>query len=295
MSVDAINGANAQQQPQKHSALPGAITSGIGLGVVGAGAGYFLGGKRPTLEQVFEQTPDTFTKKEVTEKDAEAAKKLQDAVHEVDTSTKAERKASLDASKKIADEVNKQTVDKQVEKQTAIDNARKALEEKEVEIDGNKFKQAEVKQELLEARKAVNSAKTDEEKKAAKDLLEEAEKKVQAFKEGTKDERKAFAEAKKDLATAKRTKFDNAAKVADSAEKKLVDAAEDASKKLTEAVNNKRTELLAKDEIKQAFEKIKDALPKEGKGKMAMIAGGIAAAVGLIGGYLMNSGHSDKA
>lgn len=192
MSVDAINGANAQQQPQKHSALPGAIASGVGLGVVGAGAGYFLGGKRPTLEQVFEQTPDTFTKKEVTEKDAEAAKKLQDAVHEVDTSTKAE-------------------------------NARKALEEKEVEIDGKKFKQAEVKQELLEARKAVNSAKTDEEKKAAKDLLEKAEKKV------------------------------------------------------------------------QAFEKIKDALPKEGKGRMAMIAGGIAAAVGLIGGYLMNSGHSDKA
>ena len=126
-------------------------------------------------------------------------------------------------------------------------------------------------------------------------MLEKAEKKVQAFKEGTKDERKAFAEAKKDLATAKRTKFDNAAKVADSAEKKLVDAAEDASKKLTEAVNNKRTEILAKDEIKQAFEKIKDALPKEGKGKMAMIAGGIAATVGLIGGYLMNSGHSDKA
>ena len=74
MSVDAINGANAQQQPQKHSALPGAIASGVGLGVVGAGAGYFLGGTRPTLEQVFEQTPDTFTKKEVTEKDAEAAK-----------------------------------------------------------------------------------------------------------------------------------------------------------------------------------------------------------------------------
>ncbi len=295
MSVDAINGANAQQQPQKHSALPGAIAGGVGLGAAGALGGYFLGGKRPTLEQVFEQTPDTFKSEAVTKKDAEAAKKLQDAVHEVDISTKAERKASLDASKNIADEVNKQTVDKQVEKQTAIDNARKALEGKEVEIDGNKFKQAEVKQELLEARKAVNSAKTDEEKKAAKDLLEKAEKKVQAFKEGTKNERKAFAEAKKDLATAKRTKFDNAAKVADSTEKEFVDAAESASKKLTEAVNNKRTEILAKDEIKQAFEKIKDALPKEGKGKMAMIAGGIAAAVGLVAGYLMNSGHNDQA
>lgn len=287
MSVDAMNGANAQ--PQTRSVLPGAIAGGVGLGLVGATGGYLLGGKRPTLEQVFKQDPDTFKSEAVTKKDAEAANKLQAAVHEVDISTKAERKASLDASKNIADEVNKQTVDKQVEKQTAIDNARKALEGKEVEIDGNKFKQAEVKQELLEARKAVNSAKTDEEKKAAKDLLEKAEKKVQAFKEGTKNERKAFAEAKKDLATAKRTKFDNAAKVADSAEKKLVDAAENASKKLTEAVNNKRTEILAKDEIKQAFEKIKDAIPKEGKTKMALIVGGIAAAVGFLGNLLLGN------
>ena len=41
MSVDAINGANAQQQPQTHSALPGAVAGGVGLGAVGALGGYF--------------------------------------------------------------------------------------------------------------------------------------------------------------------------------------------------------------------------------------------------------------
>ena len=295
MSVNAINAVDGQQQTQKHSALPSAIAGGVGLGAVGATAGYFLGNKRQSLEEVFSQAPDTFSKKEVVEKDADAAKKLQDAVKEVDTATKTERAASLDASKKIAEEVDKQTVDKQDELQKAIDNAKQKLEGKEVEIDGQKFKQADVKKELTDARDAIKSATTDEEKKLAKDQLEKAEKKVKAFKEETKNERAAFAKAKKELATAKRAKFDEAAKVADSTEKGLVDAVENAGKKLTEAANKKRTEVLGRDEIKQAFEKIKEALPKKGGKKMAMIAGGIAAAVGLIGGYFMGSGHSDKA
>ena len=293
MSVDAINGANAQQQPQKHSALPGAIASGIGLGAVGAGAGYFLGGKRPTLEQVFEQTPDTFTKKEVTEKDAEAAKKLQDAVTEYkDVNVNGEVGK---ANKAVYDSVQAQTLEKQADLDKAITDAQKKLDEKKVKIGENEMTLADVNTKVKNANDKLKAATTDEAKNTAKEDLKKALADRKSFLEGAKEERSALAKAKNELRTAKIAQFAEKAKTEANAEHGIADALTKAQEKLTKARTDKKTELLAKDEIKQAFEKIKDALPKEGKGRMAMIAGGIAAAVGLIGGYLMNSGHSDKA
>lgn len=292
MSVDAINGANAQQQPQKHSALPGAIASGIGLGAVGAGAGYFLGGKRPTLEQVFEQTPDTFTKKEVTEKDAEAAKKLQDAVTEYkDVNVNGEVGK---ANKAVYDSVQAQKLENQADLDNAIQKAKGAFVDKDVDING-KRSFAEIKASIKKAHESMEKATTDEAKKAAKEELKKALDDRKAFLDATKEERSALAKAKNEVRKAKIAQFVEKAKTEANAEHGYADALTKAQEKLTKARADKKTELLAKDEIKQAFEKIKDALPKEGKGKMAMLAGGIAAAVGLIGGYLMNSGHSDKA
>lgn len=292
MSVDAINGANAQQQPQKHSALPGAIAGGIGLGAVGVGAGYFLGGKRPTLEQVFEQTPDTFTKKEVTEKDAEAAKKLQDAVTEYkDVNVNGEVGK---ANKAVYDSVQAQTLENQADLDNAIQKAKEAYAGKDVDINGKKSF-AEIKASIKNAQDKLKAATTDEAKNTAKEELKKALDDRKAFLDATKEERSALAKAKNEVRKAKIAQFVEKAKTEANAEHGYADALTKAQEKLTKARADKKTELLAKDEIKQAFEKIKDALPKEGKGKMAMIAGGIAAAVGLIGGYLMNSGHSDKA
>lgn len=292
MSVDAINGANAQQQPQKHSALPGAIAGGVGLGAAGALGGYFLGGKRPTLEQVFEQTPDTFTKKEVTEKDAEAAKKLQDAVTEYkDVNVNGEVGK---ANKAVYDSVQAQTLENQADLDKAILKAKGAYADKEVDINGKKTF-TDIKASIKKAHESMKAATTDEAKKAAKEELKKALDDRKAFLDATKEERSALAKAKNEVRKAKIAQFVEKAKTEANAEHGYADALTKAQEKLTKARTDKKTELLAKDEIKQAFEKIKDALPKEGKGKMAMIAGGIAAAVGLIGGYLMNSGHSDKA
>ena len=276
MSVDAINGANAQQQPQTHSALPGAVAGGVGLGAVGALGGYFLGGKRPSLEEVFKQDPDTFKSEAVTKKDAEAAKKLQDAVEECRNAGDAEAKAWLKAQHEVGEAIVGQNV------------------EKKVKIGDTEYTPAKVKEEFKKAKEALRNA-TDDTKAAKEADVKAAYDKVKAFNEGAKEEMKTLNDAKKALRNAQKTAFEEAAKVADSEAAKKATAATEARTKFTNAKSAKLTETLAKDEIKQAFEKIKDAIPKEGKTKMAMIAGGIAAAVGLVAGYLMNSGHNDQA
>lgn len=297
MSVNAINGVDAQQQPQKHSALPSAIAGGVGLGAVGAAGGWFLGGKKPTLEELFTQKPDTFTKKEITEKDAEAAKKLEDAVTEYKNAGATEKTNLRTANGAVTTAINGQTPDKQAELQKAIDDAKDAFNKKEVEIEGKKFKASDIAKDLKDAHAEVEAAKNgdDATKTAAKTKLETAQSNAKKFNEEVKTEAKAVADAKKKLTEAKKANFDKAAEVADSAEKKLLDAATEAKNKLTEAKSNKLKEITGRDEIKTAFGKIEGALKKEGKGKMAAIAGSIAAAVGLIGGYMLGGNHSDKA
>ena len=294
MSVDAINGANAQQQPQKHSALPGAIAGGVGLGAAGALGGYFLGGKRPTLEQVFKQDPDTFKSEAVTKKDAEAAKTLQDAVEECRNAGDAEAKTWLNAQHEVGEAIVGQNVEKKAELEDTINKAQQKLNEKKVKIGDTEYTHAKVKEEFKKAKEALRNA-TDDTKAAKEADVKAAYDKVKAFNEGAKEEMKTLNDAKKALRNAQKTAFEEAAKVADSEAAKKATAATEARTKFTNAKSAKLTETLAKDEIKQAFEKIKDAIPKEGKGKMAMIAGGIAAAVGLVAGYLMNSGHNDQA
>lgn len=297
MSVNAINGVDAQQQPQKHSALPSAIAGGVGLGAVGAAGGWFLGGKKPTLEELFTQRPDTFTKKEITEKDSEAAKKLEDAVNEYKNAGATEKTNLRTANRAVTSAVNGQTPDKQAKLQKAVDDAKNALSQKEVEIEGKKYKARDIAKDLNDARAEVKAAENgdDAAKTAAKTKLETAQSNAKKFNEEVKNEAKAVVDAKKKLAEAKKAKFDEAAKVADSAEKKLVDTATEAKNKLTEAKSSKLKEILDRKEIKEAFGKIEGAIKKEGKGKMAAIAGSIAAAVGLIGGYMMGGSHSDKA
>ena len=139
MSVDAMNGANAQQT-QTHSALPGAIAGGVGLGLVGATGGYLLGGKRPTLEQVFKQDPDTFKSEAVTKKDAAAAKTLQDAAQEYKNAGANEKNLLKKANGEMNNAIAALTVENQDKLQEAIAKAQETLNNKEVKIGDKKYK-----------------------------------------------------------------------------------------------------------------------------------------------------------
>lgn len=107
MSVNAINGVNPQQGQDKRSVLPAAIAGGTVLGTAGAAAGYLFGGKKPSLEEVFAQDPDTFESnmKKMGEKDAEATKILQDERNVIYED--ADVKAKKDALKQKVKEIEK--------------------------------------------------------------------------------------------------------------------------------------------------------------------------------------------
>lgn len=269
MSVDAINAAEPQQRKHNTGA---AIGTGVVLGAAGAGAGYWLGGSRPNLEKVFEMTPDTF---ETATKDAEgeaqtAAKTIKKGIKELNGKTyepKAEAKNAFEA------EVKKQTLADDHEAMTAQKSAKETYETKLLEKinegkkEGNKLEKLSdaTKKELKDAKEVLKDSeafktleKADADVKAAQ---------VKAFREA------AQGEGKEDLA-------------------KIVKNYDDAVSKAAEKKAAKITELAGKDEMKSAFDKIKKMFPKEGKGKAAAIYGGIAAAVGLIAGYLLSGSKS---
>ena len=213
MSVDAMNGANAQ--PQTRSVLPGAIAGGVGLGAVGALGGYFLGGKRPSLEEVFKQDPDTFKSEAVTKKDAEAANKLQAAVEECRNAGDAEAKTWLNAQHEVGEAIVGQNVEKKVELENTINEAQQRLNEKKVKIGDTEYTRAEVKEEFKNAKEAFKNA-TEETKADKKAELEAAVEKIKAFNKGAKDDIDSLNNAKKALRNAQKTAFEEAAKVADS-------------------------------------------------------------------------------
>lgn len=159
MTVDAVNQANVagiQQQQNRASGLP--LGSNLVLGAAGAGAGYLFGGRKPSLEEVFAQDPDTFesTMKKIGEKDAEVAKTL-----------KAERLAIYgDANVRAKNNaLQNKTVQISSEVQLRNDYANKTELDKAV---------SDAKDELANLAKDA----TDAEKSAAQAKLKEAEQAV---------------------------------------------------------------------------------------------------------------------
>ncbi len=290
MSVDAVGAQNAQER--RSNPIGSAIAGGVGLGAVAAAVGYVAGNKRPDLEKVFTQEPDSFKSEAVKGKDAEAAKKLQDAVTEYKNAGASERNTLRSSNRALTSAINAQTLDNQKELEETLNKAKDAYNKKEVEVDGTKYKRSDIAKKLNEAQAKVKAAESGDEaaKTAAKKELDEARKAAEAFHKGTKDEATAVRDAQKAISTAKKTKFDTAAKVAGSTEHGLVEAAVNADKGFKAVKSTKLSEILGRDEIKQAFEKIKEGIPKKGGLKWAGIAGGIAAAVGLIAGYVMGKG-----
>lgn len=288
MSVDAIGAQNAQER--RSNPIGSAIAGGVGLGAVAATVGYVAGNKRPDLEKVFTQEPDSFKSEAVKGKDAEAAKKLQDAVTEYKEAGDNEAKKWLSAQHEVGDAIVNTSVDNKANLDNAITEAQAKLDTKKVKIGEKEYTRSELKQAFKEAKAAVNIAADDKAKADAKQQLETARKNLNTFSAEAKDEIKALNNAKKELRTAQNEAFKKAAEVADSEAMRKVTAANNARSAYANAKSTKLSEILGRDEIKQAFEKIKEGISKKGGLKWAGIAGGIAAAVGLIAGYVMGKG-----
>lgn len=288
MSVDAIGAQNAQER--RSNPIGNAIAGGVGLGAVAATVGYVAGNKRPDLEKVFTQEPDSFKSEAVKGKDAEAAKKLQDAVTEYKNAGDAEAKKWLSAQHEVGEAIVNTSVDNKADLDKAITEAQAKLDTKKVKIGEKEYTRSELKQAFKEAKAAVNIAADDKAKADAKQQLETARKNLNTFSAEAKDEIKALNNAKKALRTAQNEAFKKAAEVADSEAMRKVTAANEAKSAYANVKTTKLSEILGRDEIKQAFEKIKEGISKKGGLKWAGIAGGIAAAVGLIAGYVMGKG-----
>lgn len=284
MSVDAINQQHA-------SSYAPAIAGGLTAGAIGTTAGYFWGGKRPTLEEVFAQDADTFksSMQKAESKDAASAQVLKDEMNRITTDanvsakqtdyTRAKTNMDLNIAN-IADYENK------AELETNYNTAKNALNTKEVEIDNGSG--STVKKDFNTVKNAHGQAKAeyeaaaDADKAAKKEVLDKAQKELDLFK----SESEAFKNAEKAIADAKLKKFEELAKTEGSAEKELKAAFTTAESELNTAKQTFIDGLKDNTAVKDAFKKIKGALI-EGRGKAMMIWGGIALAAGAIGGLLM--------
>ena len=309
MAVSSVNGADPVKTTQVQEQKKGksdVLASTLGLGAVGAGAGGWFGGKKPTLEQIFTQKPDSFTSNEVKEIDADAAKTLEDASLEYNNGGTKELKELRDARATRKVNIAAQVPENLDELEKKVSETKNAFEAKKVKIDDTEYTAKTVSDELTTAQEEYKNAKTafdsaeesakEDAKKtldSAKEKLNKANEKVRKFYAEAEQENKTYRDAKKELAQAKRNKFENAAKVADTAEKKIVDAIEAKKTAFAEAKTHLKDEILGREEVKNAFEKIKKAFPKEGKGKAALIYGGIAAAVGLVLGLVLGGSKKE--
>lgn len=295
MSVDAINAA----EPQRKSPVGAAIGTGVVLGAAGAGTGYLMS-KRPDLEKVFAMPADKF---EAATKDAKdevktAADTIAEGRNEYAKAGETERATlgskimkraefinneekvkpdNLDALKnKVAEEKGKLDA-----KKVKVDDADKSYQELTNEV---KTKRAE----WIKAKKALAGAAEGDAKTEAQTKLNDAKKALDKAIENRKTfkaEVGNYIKAERDLSKARIEKF-NSIKGEGEA-KALSDALTEASNKFQEVKKTKMTELVGKQEYKDAFAKIQKLFSREHVGKNMGIYGGIAAAVGLIAGYLM--------
>lgn len=295
MSVNAVNAADVQQPKKNNSGA--AIGTGVGLGAIGATAGYFIGNKRPDLEKVFTQSPDTFTSEAVKSADTTSAKILEDAVKEYKAA--GDEAAVTTAAKNRGASIIAQKPDNIADLDSAVTTAENNLKNKTVKIEDVDCKLADIESDLKtkaqthkqakEAVKAAGENATDAQKQAvtnAKTELDKAIAKRKSFLQGAKTEVEALQTARKNRFDAQLAKFNAQAVVEGSTEKGLATALETAKTNLTNARNTKKAEILGRDAVKEAFEKIKSAIPKEGGKKMAMYIGIPAAVVGVLAGLM---------
>lgn len=292
MSVDAINAA----EPQRKSPVGAAIGTGVVLGAAGAGTGYLMS-KRPDLEKVFAMPADKF---EAATKDAKdevktAADTIAEGRNEYAKAGEAERKILREKGKDVADLIKGQTPEN-AELATNLQKAKSDFDAiGKVKITNHEGKEIEVtKDEVIkavkDARAKLNAATTAEAKTGAETELANAKKNAKAFfnHADVKDKNTALKNARKAMSEAKIAKFEaEAAKEGENAAKTAKTELQNARNSFETVKKTKMTELVGKQEYKDAFAKIQKLFSREHVGKNMGIYGGIAAAVGLIAGYLM--------
>lgn len=306
MSVNAINAAD--QQPQrKSSPIVPAVGAGVATGLAGAGAGYLWGGGKyvPTLEEVFAQKPDEFktTMKTATDagKEATDIDKVKTAYNDVSTKIAAEQTAYDTAKSNVDAEIARM---KDEGSETAIKDANdKVTNRKAKEVQVRTFNEkGEVIKDAAgnETKKPIHVLEMKNEieglEKDIKDPAKEAQKanneaKLSALKNEYKAELDALEAEEKALTDLKKAKFDKLAEN-DGTQKTLKTALTEAEDKLSSA-RKTAIENVAED-AKTAFGNIKGALKEIKWGKIGMW-GGIAAAVGLVAGYILGGSKNDVA
>lgn len=312
MSVNAINAAD--QQPQrKSSPIVPSLVAGTVLGGAGYGGGYYFSRKRPDLDAVFAMTPDTF-KAETKEAPAELKEHvttIENARTEYAKAGETERNAWHTEIKKRANLINSDAMkpDNFEELQRAITDKNATLSGKKVDVSETKkgvtyeaaTNEVKTKRAAWMKAKADLAAASDADKAAKQTIVNQKLQELNQAKadrktvyNGAKTEVDEAIKAKRDMVKARVAKFEaEAAK--DGAAKDAKTAIANAANKFTEAKNTKLTELKGKKEIKTAFEKIQKLFSKKANGKTAWIAAGIAAAVGLIAGYILGGSKNDVA
>ena len=304
MSVNAVNAAEPQQ---KGNPIASALATGVGLGAVAGGVGYYVGNKRPDLDKVFAMPQDKFEaatkeaaedlkadiekiaagRKEYAEAGAEHHNTLNKKIMERAEMIKDDAKVAPDNLNALKDEVGKTKV------ALGAKQLKLSEEGKELSILSNvKEKRAEwikAKNELA-AITEDGETKTNAQTKLNKALeeLNKAKEDRKAYYNDAKAEFDNYVKAERDLVKAKDAKYD-ALKANEGEAKTLSEAIEKAKADLKEARTSKLNELTDKQQYKDAFAKIKKLFPKEGGKKIGLIAAGIAAAVGLIAGYAMGN------
>lgn len=288
MSVNAINAAEPQQ---KGNPMASALATGVGLGAVAGGVGYYVGNKRPDLDKVFAMPKDKF---EAATK--EAGEDLKTDVEKIAAGRKEFKDVCVDGTKAVNEEakkLNSLARSASVEDTTLAENVEKyekELKGKSVEITNAAGEKETVKMETVinnvnKAKKELADA-AENEKAAKQTALNNAMEDYKAFKkhEEIKEIRKNLREAQRALGKAQWQAIE-----ADEAAKGLKDSISKLQTKNTEARTSKLSDLTSKQEYKDAFAKIQKLFPKEGGKKIGLIAAGVAAAIGLIGGYIMGN------
>jgi hypothetical protein len=307
MSVNAINAAD--QQPQrKSSPIVPSLVAGTVLGGAGYAGGHYFGGTRPDLDKVFAMTDDQFTKS--TKDSLEGATDAQKTDLETIKSARAEYAKAGETEKGIVREKGKAVADlikgQSPENAELATNLTKAQNEfnaiGKVKITNHEGKEVEVTRqqvmdELKNAKEELKNA-TGDAKTAAETRVANAKKNAQAYfnHPDVKPKNEALRNAKEAMNKAKIAKFEaEAAKEGDNGAKAAKTALETAKSDYTKAKTNALNTIKERQGVKDAFESVKKLFAKEGKGKTAWIAAGIAAAVGLIGGFILGGSKNDVA
>ena len=272
----------------------GAVVGAAGAAAIAGGlGGYYLGGSRPNLEEVFQMKPDTFT---AATKNAEgeaktAVDQIAGARNELDAVAKEQTTKVNEAAKPMYKGIQSQSSEEITQLKDKADKAVEALKNKIVKSGDVELKYDGVNQAVKDAETLLRDAKTDADKKAANEALTKASASKKEFLNGASSEITAVKDSQSALYKAKKAAFDKAAGTEGNA-KTLKDAYDKAIADGKKAVSDKLEALKNDEKLSEAYGKIKKMFDFKGNKKAAWITAICAAAVAAVGAYVL--GNNDK-